>query len=126
MVTTEVKALSSCKREMKITVPTEDIDSIRQEQIKLVQKQAQVQGFRKGKAPRHMVIQQYSGTIEKNTIDEAMQFGFEEGLKQNKIIPVGEPQRRDRNAEDQGQQSERLKHDRQDLHSRFALHRHTI
>ena len=92
MITSQVTKLSSCKKELKITVPVSEIDKIREHEIREMQKNAEIQGFRRGKAPRSMVIKLYQGTIERNTIDHAIQHGFEEGLRSNNIIPVGEPE----------------------------------
>ncbi|TFH00650.1 MAG: trigger factor [Calditrichales bacterium] len=91
MVATVSERLSSCKMKIEITLQAERIDSIRKTQEVAAQKEAQIQGFRKGKAPMHMVKGLYAGTIEKNTLDEAMQQAYEEGLKESKIIPVGYP-----------------------------------
>ncbi len=91
MVSTEVKSVSNCKKELKITVPAEDIAVLRQEQFKVVQKEADIRGFRKGRAPKNLVQQQYQGTIEKYTIDAAIQKGYEEGLKESEVIPVSDP-----------------------------------
>jgi len=91
MVSTAVEKLSSCKVQIQITMSADKIDSIRKSQEKIVQQEAQIQGFRKGKAPLAMVKNTYGGTIERNTLDEAMQQSFEAGLKENNIHPVGPP-----------------------------------
>jgi trigger factor len=91
MVSTEVEKISSCKVQLQITFPAENIEAIRKEQEKVVQQEVQIQGFRKGKAPLNMVRSTYAGTIERNTLDEAMQQAFEAGLKENDIHPVGPP-----------------------------------
>jgi len=91
MVSTEVEKISSCKIQIQISMSAKNIESIRKEQEKIVQQDAQIQGFRKGKAPLAMVRSTYAGTIERNTLDEAMQQAFEAGLKENDIHPVGPP-----------------------------------
>ena len=91
MVSTEVEKISSCKVQLQITFPAENIEAIRKEQEKVVQQEVQIQGFRKGKAPLNMVRSTYAGTIERNTLDEAMQQAFEAGLKENDTHPVGPP-----------------------------------
>ena len=68
-----------------------EIDKIREFEIRKMQKDAEIQGFRRGKAPRSMVLKLFHGTIERNTIDHALQHGFEDGLKENNIVPVGDP-----------------------------------
>ena len=91
MVSTEMEKLSSCKVQLQITMTADSIDVIRKEQEKIVQQEVQIQGFRKGKAPLNMVKSAYSGTIERNTLDESMQQAFEFGLKENDLHPVGPP-----------------------------------
>ena len=91
MITSQVTTLTSCKKGLKITVPVAEIDKIREFEIRKMQKDAEIQGFRRGKAPRSMVLKLFHGTIERNTIDHALQHGFEDGLKENNIVPVGDP-----------------------------------
>ena len=91
MVSTDVRDITSCKKELKIRIPAEDIETIREQQIKNVQKEAQIQGFRKGKAPKHLVLNYYAGTIERYTLDEALERGFQEGIKETNIVPFGQP-----------------------------------
>lgn len=91
MVSTAMERVSSCKVKINIMMPVDRVDGIRKEQEKLAQKEAQIQGFRKGNAPLHMVKSMYAGMIEKNTLDEAMQQAFEQGLKESDIQPVGYP-----------------------------------
>ncbi len=91
MVATEVERLSSCKVQIQITLPADRVDKIRKEQEKVVQKEVQIQGFRKGNAPLHMVKNMFAGTIEQKSLDVAMQQAFEEGLKEADIQPVGYP-----------------------------------
>jgi len=91
MISTEVLTVSNCKKELKITVPVEEISKIREQQFKVVQKEADIQGFRKGHAPKHLVQKYYQGTIEKYTLDAALQKGYEHGLKECEVIPVADP-----------------------------------
>ena len=87
----EVKEISNCKKEISITIPAETVDSIRQKEITKLQKSAQLPGFRKGKAPKNMLMKTYAGTIEQNTIDEAINLGFREGATEKELNPVDSP-----------------------------------
>lgn len=91
MVSTEVTTVSNCKKELKITVPAEEISAIRKEQLVVVQKEADIKGFRKGRAPVNMIKQYYQGTIEKYTLDAALQKGYEKGLRESEVVPVADP-----------------------------------
>lgn len=87
----EVKEISNCKKEISITIPAETVDTIRQKEITKLQKSAQLPGFRKGKAPKSMLMKTYAGTIEQNTIDEAINLGFREGATEKELNPVDSP-----------------------------------
>ncbi len=91
MPTSEIKTISNCKKEMEVTVSVTELDKIRKEQTQLVSREAQAPGFRKGKVPAAMVQRMYGDTIERHTLDEAIQFGFEESMKEQQIAPVGTP-----------------------------------
>ena len=91
MPTSEIKTVSNCKKEVEVTVSVNELDKIRKEQTQLVSREAQAPGFRKGKVPAAMVQRMYGDTIERHTLDEAIQFGFEESMKEQQIAPVGTP-----------------------------------
>ena len=91
MVSTEITTLDSCRRELLIKVPAEIVDQIRKEQTKVVQREVVVKGYRQGRAPMHMVRNLYAGTIEKYTLDEALQQGYEKGLQDTNLEPVSQP-----------------------------------
>ena len=92
MVSTVVTDISSCKKALKVTLPVTEIEKIREQQTQKVLKQTQLPGFRKGRAPRKMVLSAFADVIEKNTIEEAIQFGFREAVIKEKIKPVGNPE----------------------------------
>lgn len=96
----EVKEISNCKKEISITIPAETVDSIRQKEITKLQKSAQLPGFRKGKAPKNMLMKTYAGTIEQNTIDEAINLGFREGATEKELNPVDSPVLKDMKFDD--------------------------
>ena len=91
MVSTEITTVDSCRRELRIKVPAEIVDQIRKEQAKIVQKEVVIKGYRQGRAPMHIVSNLYAGTIEKYTLDEALQQGYEKGLQKTDLEPVSQP-----------------------------------
>jgi trigger factor len=92
MITTEITRTGTCRLQLKIKISADEMESIREEQIKVVQKEADIKGFRKGRAPRPMILTRYADVIEKYTIDEALQHGFEKSARENKILPFTPPQ----------------------------------
>lgn len=92
MITTEIKKLTSCRKELTITMDKADIQQIREQQIKKVQREVQYPGFRKGKAPLHIVTRQYKDAIETYTLEEALDESLHLATSENKIYIVGQPE----------------------------------
>ncbi len=92
MISTEIKNLDSCKRELTLTIPKEELEPIREKQVKRVRREVQFPGFRKGKAPLNMVKSKYADEINAYTIDDAMQYGLEEAAKNLDLMILGQPE----------------------------------
>ncbi len=102
MVKTEVKKLSSSKREMKIVMPKEAIDEIREAEAQRVRKEVELPGFRKGRAPLGMVKRRYQGLIEAYTMERAFKKGLFEAAEQEKIEILSLPEAKDVKFDDEG------------------------
>lgn len=96
----EVKNVSNCKKEISITIPAGTVDAIRKKETAKLQKSAQLPGFRKGKVPMSMLLKTYAGTIEQNTIDEAINKGFQKGATEKELNPVDSPVLKDMKFDD--------------------------
>ena len=92
MINAEVKKLSGCKKEISIVMPKADIEPIREKETLKVRKDVQVPGFRKGKAPLHMVKRQYGQYIEAYTMEAAVQEAVEKAITENDVKAVGMPE----------------------------------
>jgi trigger factor len=56
---------------------------------------ANIPGFRKGKVPRQILVQRFGSTrIKATAVEELIQDGIEEAIKQEKIEAIGQPQLR--------------------------------
>lgn len=102
MVKTEIKKLSSSKRELKVTLPKDQVDEIREDQAKQIRKEVQVPGFRKGKAPLGMVKRRYASLIEAYTLEKAVEKSLELASEQEKINILGTPEAKEVNFDDDG------------------------
>lgn len=92
MISTEIKILSSCKKELTITMDKEELDPLREKQLKKVQKDVQVPGFRKGKAPLNLVKRNYGDAVEAYTLDAAIEHGLRKSAEENELYIVGQPE----------------------------------
>lgn len=92
MVKTEVKKISSSKRELTITMEKDALEPIREKQAKRVQKEVQYPGFRKGKAPLNLIKRRYADAIEAYTLDMAMDQGLRQAAEENELVVLGTPE----------------------------------
>ncbi len=102
MVKTEVKKISSSKRELKITLPKEQVDTIREDQANRVRKEVELPGFRKGRAPLGMVKKRYAGLIEAYTLEHALERSLKEAAEQENIEILGSPEAKEVDFDEEG------------------------
>ena len=102
MVQTEIKKISSSKRELKVILPKEKVDEIREEQAKKVRRQVQVPGFRKGKAPLSMVKRRYGSLIEAYTLEDAVEQSLRLADEKENLVILGTPEAKEVNFDDNG------------------------
>ncbi|MGD9487865.1 MAG: trigger factor [Calditrichaceae bacterium] len=92
MVSSEVKKISSCRKELNIKMDKSDLEPLRVKETKQVQKEVQYPGFRKGKAPLSLVKRQYADAIEAYTLEAAVQEALQQSVEEHKIDVVGTPE----------------------------------
>ena len=102
MIKTEVTKLSDSKKELKITLPKDEYESIRDEEAKNLRKEVQIPGFRKGKAPMGMVKRRFGAIIEGYAMEKAAERSLLEGTIREKIEIVGTPEAKEMNFDDDG------------------------
>ena len=68
--TLDVKIIPAekCKRYIEVTMPAEEVETRVSAELRKYQKQVQIHGFRKGKAPLQLVKQIYGSAIRQETI----------------------------------------------------------
>ena len=92
MISTEIKNVSSCKKELTITMEREALEPIREDQAKQVRKEVQMPGFRKGKAPMGLIKKSYADAIEAYTLETAVDQGLRKSVEENELAIVGTPE----------------------------------
>lgn len=91
MITTEIKKISNCRKELNIIMAKADLDPIREKELQKLRKDVQYPGFRKGKAPLSMIRKNYSQHVEAYTMESALQEALEKAVTENDIRVVGVP-----------------------------------
>ncbi len=102
MISTEIKKLSSSKKELTITIDKEELEPIREQQVKKVRRDVQIPGFRKGKAPVGLVKKTYGDHIEAYTMDAAIEAGLRDAAEKNELYIVGTPEAKKVDLNDDG------------------------
>jgi trigger factor len=88
----EVRDLSSTRKEMEILVPKEDVQKISDEVYHEVASAAAVKGFRKGKAPRHILKMYYGDYIKGELSKKLVNENFEKAAKEKELFVVSMPE----------------------------------
>jgi len=88
----DIKKLPKSRIEVRIAVPTSVWEKHIEPAAAHIAQHVNVEGFRKGKAPRNVIEQQVgSGAILEDAAERAIAQGWQEAVKQEKLEPVGRP-----------------------------------
>lgn len=90
-VNVTVENLGPCKKLLRFEVEASVVDAAFEEITSDVQRQAQLPGFRRGKAPRHLILRSYAAEIESEARRKLISDAFRKGVEQEKIRPVTTP-----------------------------------
>ena len=85
-------ATESCKRELEISVPWEQVEQETGRIVKAIRGGAKIPGFRPGKAPDTIVRSRYQKEIRQEIIDKLVPRFFWEQAQQQNLRVVGSPQ----------------------------------
>lgn len=88
----EITDLSSVRKEIKVVVPKEEVNEVTDDIYKDISKNANIKGFRKGKAPKDIIKMYYSDYIQSELSKKLVNDKFEEAVKENEIFVVSMPE----------------------------------
>lgn len=83
-----VKDTGACRKTMTIEIPADKIAEEREETLKTYAKYANLPGFRKGKAPRHVVAAKYAREIDQDIQERVLPKYYQEALKETELKVV--------------------------------------
>ena len=87
----EISDVKPSVKKLRIEVPTEIVNREIDEAYKNISKSANIQGFRKGKAPRKILEQHYKERVESDVLQRIIPKSFAEAIKEHNIRPVTQP-----------------------------------
>ncbi|MEY4615631.1 MAG: trigger factor [Pseudomonadota bacterium] len=89
---TQLEKVSTLGRKLNIEVPAALVTSTLNDFYHGVQKQVELKGFRKGKAPIAMIKNLYADRVKNDVTQELLKVGFSKGLQEHKLEPVDYPE----------------------------------
>lgn len=92
MTTIEVKQIQTCRRELMIQVPAEIMEKEFESACKKLGRSRRIPGFRPGKAPLKILKKYVKEEARSDTIKDQVWAGYLEGVKENNLKVVGDPE----------------------------------
>ena len=86
----EINELSSFSRELVIHVPWEELSGDFEKTIGKFRKKAKLPGFRPGKVPKQVLMNQFLPAIEADFVEESFRKFYVQALKEKELIPVNQ------------------------------------
>jgi trigger factor len=86
-----VEALATCKKKLTISIPREEIKAKFEERLTELEREAQVPGFRPGRAPRRLVEKRFHKAVADEVRVKLVAEAFEKAIKDENLDVIGEP-----------------------------------
>ena len=86
-----VENLAPCKKLMRVEVEAQKVDETFDTVTKQFQREANLPGFRPGKAPRDMVVRKYGKDIEEEAKRKLISEAYKNAVEEQKIDVLGQP-----------------------------------
>lgn len=86
-----IENLAPCKKLVRVEVDAQAVDAAFESMTKDFQKQANLPGFRPGKAPKEMVVRKYEKDIQDEVKRKLIGDSYREAIKEKKLDVLGYP-----------------------------------
>lgn len=88
---TTIETLGQLERRLNVAVPRAQIESEVEKRLARLAKTVKLPGFRPGKVPLKMVVQQYGPSVRSDVISDAVQTSFNEAVREQNLKVAGYP-----------------------------------
>src|SRR6185295_5346837 len=86
-----VEQLGALERRVSMSVPVQDVDRQVDDRLKQLARNVKMAGFRPGKVPMKIVVQQYGPQVRSEVIGDAVQKAFTDVVKESNLRVAGQP-----------------------------------
>ena len=87
----ETAQSNSLERTLQLSVPLSSVDAETNARLRQIAKTARMQGFRPGKVPMKMLVQQYGAQAHQDALSELAQTRFSEAVREQSLRVAGPP-----------------------------------
>jgi len=87
----DIEDISSCKKTLKIEIPSEDVNVEFEKAYEEVRTKAEIRGFRKGKAPRNVIKMRFNDYIKAEVIDNLISPAFKKAVEDAELEMLRPP-----------------------------------
>lgn len=88
---TSLEKTQGLGRKLSIEVPSDAVLSSFQRAYKDLQKNANIKGFRKGKAPMNMIKNLYADNVKRDVLEDLISLAYQNALSEHSLLPISEP-----------------------------------
>jgi len=88
----QIQDVGPCKKHLKVTIPREEIERQFEESLGSFQRDAQVPGFRPGKAPRQLVVKRFRKQVSDQVKSSLLLGSLEQIGEDHNLNPITQPQ----------------------------------
>jgi trigger factor len=88
----QIKDVGPCKKHLKVTVPRSEIERQFEDSLGTFQRDAQVPGFRPGRAPRQLVVKRFRKQVSDQVKSSLLMSSLEQIDEDYKLNPITQPQ----------------------------------
>ena len=86
-----IENLGALERRLSVSVPHETIETEMENRLKRLARTAKIPGFRPGKVPMKIVLQQYGPQVRQEVLGDVLQQSFSEAVREQKLRIAGSP-----------------------------------
>ena len=86
------EATTTCRRELDIEIPAEEVTKASDKIVRDITKVARVPGFRPGKAPATLIRRRFADDIRSELLQQLLPERIEQAMTKEKLVPVTQPQ----------------------------------
>jgi trigger factor len=90
-IETTLETLSPLERRLNVAVPRAQIEGEVEKRLARLAKTVKLPGFRPGKVPLKMVVQQYGSSVRSDVISDAVQSSFNDAVRDQNLKVAGYP-----------------------------------